>query len=412
MAQRPQGNFLARLWIEQRLASRFLAENPLQTLLISVAIAVGITVIIFITTIINGLQQNMIDRVLGSQAHVKLEATRLFNRTPSLTEEMHRLVLETQRAQPLQRIENWQEVLVTLEEMGRFTAVSPIVTGAMLVQQGRAVASVVLNGIDEPRYRAIVNLEEKLVAGRHLISSQDVMVGSELAKELGINAGDKIRLQGTDNRSALVRVAGIFELGVQEADSRFVYIDIKRAQTLLNLPGGITGLEMKVEDVFQARAWGQRLERLTGLHMKNWMDNNSQLLNALDSQRMTTQLIRFFVAVSVAFGIASVLAVTVVQRTREVGILRAMGSTRAQVMRVFLMQGVIIGVLGASLGLLGATALVAVFNHAASSLFTVQLESSVALSSFALAVFTGLLAAVLPARRAAMYDPVEAIRYV
>jgi len=405
-------NLVARAWTEQRLAARFLAENPMQTLLISVAIGVGVTVILFITTIVNGLQLNMIDRVLGSQAHIKLEATRLYNHTPSSPTQVHRLILESQRAQPLQRIENWQEVLHSLEEMGLFTAVSPIVSGAMLVQQGRAVASVVVNGIDEERYRDIVDLDSKRVAGRYLISSQDVMIGSELAKDLGIQAGDKIRLQSTDNRAALVRVAGVFELGVQEADSRFVYMDLKRAQTLLNLTGGITSFEIKLADVFQAKHWGQRLEALTGLHMKNWMDNNSQLLNALDSQRMTTQLIRFFVAISVAFGIASVLAVTVVQRTREVGILRAMGSTRGQIMRVFLLQGGIIGLLGAGLGLLGGFGLVAVFNSAASSMFTVQVENGVALSSVALAVFTGLLAAVMPARRAAQYDPVEAIRYV
>lgn len=403
---------LARLWTEQRLASRFLAENPMQTLLISVAIAVGVTVILFITTIVDGLQMNMIDRVLGSQAHIKLEATRLVNHMPDASEEVHRLVYESQRAQPLQRIENWQEVLRSLEDMEQFTAVSPIVSGAMLVQQGRAVASVVLSGIDEERYRDIVDLNDKLVAGHYTISSQDVLVGSELAKDLGIQTGDKIRLQSTDNRSALVRVAGIFELGVQEADSRVVYMDLKRAQTLLNLSGGVTSLEIKLADVFVARQWGNRLEALTGLHTKNWMDNNSQLLNALDSQRMTTQLIRFFVAISVAFGIASVLAVTVVQRTREVGILRAMGSTRGQIMRVFLLQGGMIGFLGAGLGLLGGYGLVGVFNSAASSMFTVQVANNVALSSVALAVFTGLIAAVMPARRAAMYDPVEAIRYV
>lgn len=403
---------MQRLWVEQRIAARFLSENPTQTLLISVAIAVGVAVIIFITSLVNGLQLNMVDRVLGSQAHIKLEAARLVNQIPEPTPNTHQIILESQRAQPLQRIENWQSVLALLEAREGFTAVSPIVSGAMLVQQGRAVASVVLNGIDAERYRSIVDLETKLLSGTYHMSSQDVLVGSELAKDLGIDVGDKIRLQSAGSRTAVVRVAGIFEIGVQEADSRFVFIDLKRAQTLLNLSGGITSLEVKVADVFQAKALGERLERLTGLHIKNWMDNNSQLLNALDSQRMTTSLIRVFVALSVAFGIASVLAVTVVQRTREVGILRAMGATRPQILRIFLLQGAMIGVVGAIVGLGMGYGLGWLFNAASSSLFVLEIETSVVASSIALAVLTGVLAAVMPARRAAAYDPVEAIRYV
>lgn len=402
----------ARLWIEQRIAWRFMAENPLQTLLISIAIAVGTAVIIFITALMNGLQQNTVNKTLGSQAHIKLESTRLYNRMPAVSLDQHRILLETQRAQPLQRIDSWQAVMQALDAIPSLTAVSPIVSGPALVQRGRASASVIINGIDAQRYQKIVDLPSNIQLGSYRISSQDVLIGSELAKDLGLQAGDKLRIQAADGRTALVRVSGVFSMGVQELDSRQIYIDLKQAQTLLNLVGGITGLEVKIDDIFTAREWGARLERLTGLHIKNWMDNNSQLLNALRSQKMTTQMIRLFVGLAVALGIASVMAVSVVQRTREVGILRAMGSTREQILRVFLIQGAMLGAIGAVFGMAGGYVLVHLFNGFGARLFFVSVHPEVTITALFVAICTGILAAALPARRASRYDPAEAIRYV
>lgn len=402
----------ARLWIEQRIAWRFMAENPLQTLLISIAIAVGTAVIIFITALMNGLQQNTVNKTLGSQAHIKLESTRLYNRMPAVSLDQHRILLETQRAQPLQRIDSWQAVMQALDAIPSLTAVSPIVSGPALVQRGRASASVIINGIDAQRYQKIVDLPSNIQLGSYRISSQDVLIGSELAKDLGLQAGDKLRIQAVDGRTALVRVSGVFSMGVQELDSRQIYIDLKQAQTLLNLVGGITGLEVKIDDIFTAREWGARLERLTGLHVKNWMDNNSQLLNALRSQKMTTQMIRLFVGLAVALGIASVMAVSVVQRTREVGILRAMGSTREQILRVFLIQGAMLGAIGAVFGMAGGYVLVHLFNGFGARLFFVSVHPEVTITALFIAICTGILAAALPARRASRYDPAEAIRYV
>jgi lipoprotein-releasing system permease protein len=221
-----------------------------------------------------------------------------------------------------------------------------------------------------------------------------------------------LQLQAGDSRTALVRVSGIFTMGVQELDTRQLYVGLKQAQTLLNLSGGITALDLKIHDIFAAREWGGRLERLTGLHVKNWMDNNSQLLNALRSQRMTTQMIRGFVGLAVGLGIASVLAVSVVQRTREVGILRAMGSTREQILRVFLAQGAMLGAMGAVFGVAGGYGLIHLFNNFGSRLFYVSVQAEVIITALLIAVGSGVLAAALPARRASRYDPAEAIRYV
>lgn len=401
-----------RLLLEQRIAFKFMAENPMQTLLISIAIAVGTGVIIFITSLMYGLQQNTIQKTLGSQAHLSLEAAKEINLRPQLNATSHQLVLESQRSQPLRRINNWQAVQAELDRLPQLLAVSPSVAGGILVQRGKASASVTLSGVDADRLQKIVNLQASLISGSYVISSQDALLGSELAQDLGLVVGDKLRLVASNGASALVKVAGIYRLGLQELDSRRVYVDLKLAQSLLNLQGGVTLLEMKIDDVFLAKQEAQRLARLTGLQEKNWMDNNSQLLDALKSQTMTTAMIRGFIALAVGLGIASVMAVNVVQRTREIGILRAMGASKGQILRVFLFQGGYLGVLGAFAGVGLSYLLVGLFNGFVKRMFFVTIQPEVMLTAVLLAVVAGVLAAALPARRAALYRPAEAIRYV
>jgi lipoprotein-releasing system permease protein len=400
------------LWIEWRIALRFLADNPLQTLLISVAISVGAAVIVFITALMMGLQVNIIDKTLGTQAHIRIEATQQHNLLSAVPAGKIVWALESPRAQRLQTINNWQEVRDTLDKYAVLSTVSPLISGPAFAQKGTARASIALMGIDPERYAGIIDLKSYLREGRFRIGASDVLIGSQLADDLGLRAGDKLRLDAGGNRQSVVNVAGIFELGVRELDSRYVYTGLKQAQILLDLPGGITILELKIADVFNAEYWAQRIKKLTGLHVQSWMESNGQLLNALRSQTMTTQMIRVFVALSVIFGIASVLAVSVVQRTREIGILRAMGSSQQQILRIFLLQGGLLGLAGSLLGVVVGFTLVQVLNNVGELLFVIRLEPSMLLSAILIATAAGVIAAVVPARRAAQYDPAVAIRYV
>lgn len=404
--------WLDALWLEWKIALAFLFDNKLQTLLILVGIAVGSAVIVFITALITGLQANVIERTLGTQAHLKVQMPDDANRVLPAPDGAVALVLESPRAQRLRSLSNWQALRDLLDGQPQVLAVSPLATGPAIARRGLARASVALMGIDPDRYQRIVPVARDLVAGRFSIEGDQVAIGSELAKDLGLSVGDKLRLDGGQGRELIMRVAGIFELGVRELDSRYVYLDLRQAQILLDLPGGVTQIDLTVEEIFAAEEIAERLARLTGMQAESWMATNGQLLNALSSQTMTTQMIRIFVGLSVAFGIASVLAVSVVQRTREIGILRAMGSPRRQVMRVFLLQGGLLGLAGSALGGLVGWALVMVFNLMGPGLFFVQVPTGLVLSAMGVATLTGVLAAVAPARRAARYDPAVAIRYV
>ncbi len=403
---------LSSAWTEWLIALRFLLDNRMQTLLILFGITVGSAVIVFITAIITGLQSNVVDRTLGTQAHIRVLPLDEFNRLVPLPAGTLSLLRESPRAQRLRSISNWQDVVTLLDQHPRLTAVSPVVSGPALALSGVARASVALIGMDPLRYERIIPISEDLVAGRFRVGAGHAVIGSELARDLGLNTGDKLRLDGGEGREAVVDVAGIFELGVRELDARYVYLDLKQAQTLLALPGGVTVIDTRVDEIFAADELARRIERLTGLRGESWMETNGQLLNALRSQSMTTQMIRLFVGISVAFGIASVLAVSVVQRTREIGILRAMGSPRGQILRVFLLQGGLLGLLGSGIGGAVGWLLVQVFNIFGPGLFQVTVEPGLIPAAMLIACLAGVLAAAVPARRAAHYDPAVAIRYV
>ena len=400
------------MWIESTIAIHFLRQSRVQTALIMVGIAVGVSVIVFVIALINGLQDNIIDRTLGTQAHIKVEAPDDINAITPTPEGTVQLVLEDVRPQRLRSINNWLEVRDALDHMDNLKVVSPLVSGPALVRRGAVLKSVALMGIDPVRYQQIVPIAEDLVAGVFRVGAGDAVIGSQLARDLGLRIGNKLRIDGGQGRDTIVNITGIFELGVRDLDSRFVYLDLKQAQSLLDLPGGVTSLDVTVNDIFAASDAAARIARLTGLKAESWMETNAQLMNALTSQSVSTNMISLMVALSVAFGIASVLAVSVTQRIREIGILRAIGTSRQQILVVFLFQGAVLGLAGSLLGSLAAFALVWTFNTLGPRLFYIPLPGSLIPMATALATITGLLAAAAPAWRASRLDPVVAIRNV
>ncbi|MDN5565262.1 MAG: ABC transporter permease [Psychrobacter sp.] len=412
-----------RLWIEVTIAISFLREGRVQSLMITLGVAIGVAVIIFITALIQGLQSNLIDSTLGSQAHIRLVSPDEVNLIAPPSDDTVQLIQEDRRPQRLRSINNWQQITDTLDQLPLLTAVSPNVSGPGFVRRGEALESVILVGTDLARYQQIIPLDEYLVSGELRVGADNVLIGSELAKNLGVQVGSKLRLDTAQdssaidngagiNDSAVVNIAGIFELGVRELDARYVYLDLKQAQSLLSLPGGITVIDLTVEDIFEAEKIAAQVGRLTSLQAESWIETNAQLLRGLTAQSLSSNMIVIFVAISGAFGIASVLSVSVVQRTREIGILRAMGATRQQILRVFLVQGAIYGLLGSIVGSGVSYILVWSFNTFGPSIFTIPISINLILITMLLATLTGIIAAAIPAQRAAALDPVVAIRYV
>lgn len=404
--------FFGRLWIDAIIAISFLREGRVQSLMITVGVAIGVAVIVFITALIQGLQTNLIDSTLGSQAHIRLVSPDEVNRVVSPAAGTVQLVQEDKRPQRLRSINNWQQITATLDQLPLLTAVSPVVSGPAFVRRGEALESVVLVGTELERYQKIIPLDEYLISGDLRVGADNVLIGTELANNLGVQVGSKLRLDTGQQDNTVVNIAGIFELGVRELDARYVYLDLKQAQSLLSLPGGVTVIDLTVADIFEAQNIAEQVGRLTSLQAESWIETNAQLMSGLSAQSLSTNMIIVFVGISVAFGIASVLSVSVVQRTREIGILRATGATRQQILWIFLIQGAVFGLFGSVLGSAVSYVLVWVFNTFGPSLFYIPVSIELILLAMLLATLTGVLAAAIPARRAAALDPVVAIRYV
>lgn len=400
------------MWIESTIAIKFMRQGRTQTALILVGISVGVSVIVFITALIMGLQSNIVARTLGTQSHIKVQPPDEKNKVVAPPAGTLSLTLEDKRAQRLRTIINWLEVRDTLDVLPEIKAVSPVVSGPAFARRGDVFKSISIVGIDPVRYEKIIPISTDIISGQFRVGAGDAVIGKLLADDLGLRAGNKLRIESGQGRSAVVTVAGIFELGVRDIDSRFVYLDLKQTQSLLGLYGGVNQIDVTVNEIFAADVIAARIARLTGLKAESWMETNAQLMNALSSQSLSTSIITIFVGLSVALGIASVLAITVTQRTREIGILRAMGTRRGQMLLVFLIQGAILGLIGSAIGGLLGYALVGAFNTFGPKLFYIPLPLALIPAAMAMATLAGVLSALAPAWRASRLDPVVAIRYV
>jgi lipoprotein-releasing system permease protein len=398
---------------EWLVALRYLREGRMQTVLILSGVVGGVAVIVFLTHLIMQLQASIIERTLGSQAHIVIrppEEVALRSLPPGST-----AAIVQPRAQRLRSVDQWEAVVGLAAATPGVVAVSPVVSGAGFALRGTASKAIALNGVDADRYRRVVRIDDHLVAGRFEVSGANTVIGVELARDLGVTIGDRIRVLTAEGRDDLLTIVGLFDIGNRDLNRRWVFVSIKLAQSLLDLPGGVSNIDLSIDDIFGADRVAGRLAAQTGLQVDSWMKTNAQLLSALRNQSVSNSLIRGFVTAIVAVGIASVLVVSVVQKQREIGILRAMGASPRRIMVIFLLQGAIYGMVGSALGAALAAGLLFFFssvyrNADGSPLFVADLDPTIVFWACVIAIVVGLAAAALPARRAAHMDPVQAIR--
>lgn len=394
-------------------ALRFLREGRMQSLLIIVGVGVGVAVIVFMSALLSGLQANLIKRTLSSQPHITLlPPEELARPQQALGQTALRLQKQAQR---LRAIDQWQALRDRLQGWPEIAAVSPVASGPAFAIRGEANKAINIVGIEPARYTRVIALDERLTAGRLRVGAGETVIGIDLAKDLGAEVGDKLRLTTAEGRDDTLTITGLFDLGNKGVNARNVYVGLRTAQSLLDLVGGVSSIDLALHDLDLAEKLAQRIAAETGLTADSWIKTNAQFVTALNSQRISSNVIRFFIALSVAFGIASVLVVSVIQRSKEIGILRAMGATQAQMRRIFLLQGGIVGFFGSLLGSLLAAGFLMLWqllarNPDGTPMFVIGVEPGLVALAAGGASLVGILAALLPARRAAKLDPVVAIR--
>ncbi len=393
-------------------ATRFLREGRTQSLLIVVGVGVGVSVIVFMSALLSGLQSNLVNRTLSSQAHIVLLPPEEIAR-PQGDNAPEALIQK--QAQRLRSIDQWQKIRGQLEKMPEIAAVSPVASGPAFAVRGDANKSVTLIGIEPENYNRVISLTDRIVRGHLRLNAGETVIGTELAKDLGAAVGDKLRLNTSNGATDTLTIVGLFDLGNKGVNGRSVYVGLRTAQTLLDLPGGVSSIDLSLHNIYIAETVARKIADANGLLADSWIKTNAQFFTALSSQKISSNVIRFFIALSVAFGIASVLVVSVVQRSKEIGILRAMGASRQQILRTFLLQGGIVGLLGSILGTGLASLFLALWralakNPDGSPMFMITVEPELFAITAIGASLVGILAALMPARRAANLDPVVAIR--
>jgi lipoprotein-releasing system permease protein len=396
-------------------AVRFLREGLVQTFLIIIGVAVGVSVIVFMSALLNGVQGNILSRVLSTQAQVVISPAKDVNRPVLQVEDAKVLRVVQSRTQRQVNVDQWRKLQVSLARMASVDVVSPMAAGPVLVVRGATTRSVSFTGIEPDQYYHFIDIPSDIIAGTSRITGQDILIGKDLADDLGLRVSDKILVRSSTGASETLTIAGIFDLGNRGFNQRTVLAMLSTAQNLLGMIGNVTTIDITLKDPYTANDIADSLGAIYRVQADSWIRTNAQFFSAMKTQNISFSAIRASVAVSIILGIASVLVVSVVQRSKEIGILRAMGASQGQMMRVFLIQGGIVGFIGSALGSLLARGFVALWmmfavNPDGTSFFNISISPNLYLITALLATICGVLAASVPALRASRLDPVVAIR--
>jgi lipoprotein-releasing system permease protein len=405
-------------WIpfEWTAAIRFLKEGRMQTAFIIIGIAIGVAVIVFMSALLTSLQSNFISRVLTSQPHIQIIPEDEIARPLRLSVPGSEILYVIQRpAQRLRSIDQWQAINRQLLQRTDIKEVSATIATSALAIRGDTTQSISMTGVDAESYFRIVKIPDYLTLGTAVLGSESIIIGTELAKNLGVTIGDKFNVTGANNAARILTVSGIFDLGNKGANGRTAFVALRTAQTLSDLPGGVTTININVQDAYAAQKIAEAIKASTGNKVESWIETNADFFVAVNTQETSFGIIEGFVGLSVAFGIASVMVVSVIQRSKEIGILRAMGTSQKQILTVFLLQGGVLGFFGSLAGsALGGAAFVifhtVVRQADGREIFPFVLQPSLFVIAILLAISTGVAAAAMPAFRAAKLDPVVAMR--
>lgn len=379
-----------------QIATRFLKSSKGQTILIALGIAIGVSVQIFIGSLIQGLQKSLVDTTIGNQPQITLTS----NNEEKLIADYEEIV---------ERISENEEEVINL---------SVAADGPALISKDEETYSILLRGFNIDDADKIFNIKESLVDGALPEKEGEVLLGVDLKEEAGISIGDEIELLANFGDTSTVTVTGFFNLGVASLNKSWTITNLETAQSIFSYDDQVTSINMQLKDVFLADTVADSIkERETSetLVVDNWKAQNEDLLSGLNGQSVSSIMIQVFVMISVLLGIASILAIIVVQKSKQIGILKAMGIKDKDSSLIFLFQGLLLGVLGAILGvalglLLAFTFTKFALNPDGTPVVPLFIDPVFITFSAVIAVAASVIAALIPARTSSKLSPIEVIR--
>jgi len=377
-----------------KIATQFLKNNKGQTILILLGITIGISVQIFIGSLIDGLQLSLVDKTIGSSSHITI--------SPSGKENY---------------FEDKDDVVSLIRSDERFTQVSTSLDAAGFLLYEEETYSLLTRGFNFDDANGIYKFDERIVNGRLPSGESEVALGIGLVEELGLEIGDNLDFIIPELALEKVELVGVFDLRIASLNKSWMITELSTAQNLFQRDKEISSIETQIKEVFDADLIAEELESTLDSFLKidNWKAQNEELLSGLTGQSASSYMIQVFVLLAVLLGISSVLAISVVQKSRQLGILKAMGIKNKTASQIFLFQGLILGIIGGILGTglgIGLTYVFSVFvtNPDGTPLVPFYLDYGFVAFSVAIAIIAAMIAAFIPARKSSKLNPIEVIR--
>jgi lipoprotein-releasing system permease protein len=407
------------------VALRHLLARLRSTLLIVAGMAVGVAVMSTMSSMMLGLQGQFIKNVVDTTPNVVVEGERVgVDRPATAIPPTPGTLISLSRRPPPEAerpITNYRTVMAQIAQVPGVEATAPQLAGQALLRYGTRGQSVLLTGIMPRQQRQTVAWTTHLrqVQGDLAMAPAGVVIGFELAKNLGIPAGAHVTLLAGTDRRRPVRVVALYQSGIRQVDERLVYVNLPLAQSLLDEPSAVSQIAVRVARVDAAPEVAAGIEAVTRLRAQSWQEVNVSFFAIFRLQNTMTSLMIGFIVIIAGFGIANGLITLILEKQRDIGILKALGTPARVIARVFLTEGVLMGIAGGLLGMglaalgihaLGQVELRGEGELTTASTFTMLTTPPIYLVPAGVAVAISVLASLLPVRRAAAYDPVEIIR--
>ena len=405
------------------LARGMLSRRRRQTLVSVLGVALGVAFFIAIASLMRGFQTYFIQQVIDVQPHIviKDETRRPLPQAAELA--LLDGAVEINGVKPRDRVRGIRsagEKIAVLEAIPG-AAVAPILSGPVLLRYGSRDVSISVTGIEPARYRQVANLEKDMLQGRleDLRSAANgLIIGDALATRLGVQMGDSVIAVSPRGVSLQMKIVGIFHTGLVSLDQTVGYTLLKVNQTLQDRPNVVNQILLRLADVTRAEPLARDIEARFGDRTESWEEQNRNILTVFVIQNAIMYSVTGAILLVAAFGIYNIISTVVFEKTRDIAILKSLGFTERDVQVLFLVQGIIAGLLGAALGCLLGQLMIEGLGQvrfrtetpAGNDRFLLAEDWRIfAVASF-FAVASAAIAAVIPARRAARLDPVQIVR--